>query len=426
MSPVSQSAVIGPLALSGPAAARHLRMVVLLALASFVILVFNPFSYFASPQRMDVYFGGETAPGNWTWPVGHTWTWEAEPFRYRIVFHGLVDGLAEVLALVLPHDLMTYWLALISVILATLVFAFAMLDRLVAALGASRVDRLFSIKLFVLMPPVHNAFVMPVQSKEDFLAYGILFAGMTAIVEGRWRAVIAWTVLGALTRETLLLLPGVFLVASQAPLRFRLGALGAGLAVFAGLRLVLGMEGYLLWRPENFDSPVLVAVSLFAIFGAFWLALVRASHLGLSALPGLPDVTASRVAALWRVFPLALAVVLFTHAFAARLFEIRISFILVPWAIIVLVPLVPALRRTIFGPAGLAVLGAMIVAVGMMEISGVETWFAGIEPRYIGPFRSRVWQVELVLQAGLALLILLSLRQTAQLRQPRTPQPLPK
>ena len=388
-----------------------MRLVLLLAFGSFVILVFNPFSYFASPERMDAYFGGEIAAGSWTWPATRTWSWEAEPFRYRVLFHGMVDGLAHGLGLVLPRDLLTYWLALIAVILASICFAFVMLDRFAATLGADQAERRFLIKLFVLMPPVHNAFVMPVQSKEEFLAYGILFAGLTALLQERWRAVMIWTVLGALTRETLLLLPGVFLVASAAPLGLRLGTLAAGLAIFVGLRLALGVESNFLFRPENFDSLTLVVISLVAIFGAFWLPVLRSAFSGLARPHAVADAPARRIDMLWRVFPLALAAVLLAHVLAARLFEIRISFILVPWVIIALVPHVPQLRRAIYGPLGAAVLGAIALGVGAVEISGAGAWIADLEQRLIGPFGTLVWRIEFVLQAGLALLVGLCLRR---------------
>jgi hypothetical protein len=63
---------------------------------------------------------------------------------------------------------------------------------------------------------VHFAFVLPTQTKEDFLGYGILFLGLRAILLRRHASVAMWSIVGGFTRETLLVPPAVyFLVAAD-------------------------------------------------------------------------------------------------------------------------------------------------------------------------------------------------------------------
>lgn len=384
-------------------------LLVLAGLALAVVCLFHPSSVFLTPARMDAYFGGATS-GRWEWPAG-SWSWQDEPFRYRLLFHGAVDLVAEAMAHVLPRDLRTYWLAYLTVTAATVVAAVWSAERFLEAAGIKRSARWLLLGLWVLMPPVHNAFVLPTQTKEDFLAYAILFLGLRAVLMGRSVEVLIWTAVGALTRETLMILPGIFLLAGQASLGWKAAALAIGLGIHAALRLGLGASGYEVVRAENFDTPWIVPVALASVLGFAWVALlprlanacVRQGEWLRGCAPKDP------VDRLMLALPAVLVVLLTTHIFMARVVEMRISFLTAPFALMALAPLASRMAALALSRSGLAAGLAFAMAAGALEISGVgPAMRAAVFPE-IGPFATRVWWAEAHLQLALAALTLVAM-----------------
>lgn len=86
-----------------------------------VIAIFHSQRVFRSPDSMDRYLGGEVSPGAWRW-VG-SWSAEILPFKYRVVFRGLFDGLADLLSSIAGRALLVCWSALVSVTIGAIVFA---------------------------------------------------------------------------------------------------------------------------------------------------------------------------------------------------------------------------------------------------------------------------------------------------------------
>lgn len=395
------------------ASLRH-RMLVAAACAGVgAALVLHPAGTFATPGRMDAFFGGETAPGSWAWTG--SWSWTVEPFRYRILFHGIVDGLAAALTLALPRDLATYWLALVASLIASVAFAGVALDALLERLNVPAPGRLLLLAAWLAMPPVHNAVVLPVQTKEDFLAYGIFFLGLRAALDDDVRAVAVWSVLGALTRETLLLLPGAFVLLASGHRGRRYAPLALAVGVHAALRLALGAEGYRIVQEENFGSGALVAVSLFLVLGYGWVALALWTpwqHVAAGVTSGLRRAVAARVttapgpADVARLLPFIALPLLVAHFAMGRIVEIRISLLIAPWALVA--------TWQGLGRAGAAArawqsyLGALLVLVLLvaLEASGAASALRASLNPHLGPFAPAIWWGEIYAQLALVAALL--------------------
>lgn len=377
--------------------------------------LFHPASVYRSPAAMDGYFGQEITPGSWSWPG--SWSSTEAPYKYRVLFKGLVDHLAEGLGLVLPHDLGTYWLALVIVTALSVVFATVACRRFLAAAGAGGRAQALLVAGWFLMPPVHDAFVLPVQTKEDFLAYGLLFLALTALLQERFRPVVLWTLAGALTRETLMIIPGVLLIGSRAPRGVKLLGLGVGVACHAGLRLGLGMTDYEVTRSENFDHALLVAVSLAAVLGYAWLvclprlgwgALRRDAGWILASLRGAGPGSAARQR-LEACFLPVLGLLVLAHLFMGRIVEVRISLLIAPWVLLMLAEGLERadLRRALPQAAVAAVV--MAAAILLAERAGLLSQLRGLVNPQIPGFGAQVWWLEaeaqLVLAAALAALL---------------------
>lgn len=395
---------------------NRLILIAMLSAAIGLAMIFHPISVYRSPFVMDAYFGGEVAPGSWTW--NGSWSWEQEPFRYRLLFHAAVDGLANSMAIFLPRDLTTYWFALLTILVASISFAAVALELLLRQCGYGQATRILLMVAWFLMPPIHNAFVLPVQTKEDFVAYGVLFLGLRSVLRGDLAGVLVWTCLGALTRETLLVLPGVFFLVSRRTLWQRASPLVLGLGVHLGIRAVLGMEGYQVTRNENFDSALLLPVSLFFVFGFAWIApaglVARAEPLKPLTLifqslrPSATEPGASADSTMQRLlstFPIVLILLLSTHIFMARIVEIRISALVAPWMLIGLAGLIAGrdLRLT---PMVLALPIAVALLIAGVEASGIAGRLGEIVQSEIHGFRGATWGAEFYLQL---LLLALSL-----------------
>lgn len=134
--------------------------------------------------------------------------------------------------------------ALVAASAASILFATFACDRFLRAAGLDFRGRLTGLLFWFLLPPIHNAYVLPVQTKEDFLAYGILFMGLRAVLLGQDRGVLIWTALGALTRETLMLIPLAYVLGSRAPWQWKVAAFVLGASIHVFIRAVMGISGY--------------------------------------------------------------------------------------------------------------------------------------------------------------------------------------
>lgn len=390
---------------------RHRLLAPLVALGFALVAVLHPESVIRSPEAMDRYFGGEVAPGAWQW-VG-SWSGDIPPFKYRVVFRGLVEGLASLLSLVGGRTLPVYWTALVVGTIASIVFAVVAAWRFLAVAGVrSACVRYAALGMWFCMPPFHNAFVIPTQTKEDFLAYGMMFAGLAALLQSRFRWVVFWTVVGVATRETMLLLSVVMVLGSAASPKMKVISFVSGLATLVGVRAIQGFGGHELIRPENFHG-VLIPVALFCVFGFGWLLVgARLAPARLRAdLGAVLDSIRSRTGGgspceRFEASFVPVAVLLLSlHVLAARIAEIRISFLLAPWLVLAAGRWLAGRtegRRWFRSVVGGGVM--MFVVVGLEWSGAMSAVRVAMNP-LIAEFGARVWwleiEVQMVLMAAL-------------------------
>jgi hypothetical protein len=124
------------------------------------------------------------------------------------------------------------------------------------------------------------AFSWPVHTREDTLGYIILLAGLGAIVRNKPLTVLAFSLLGVLCRETLLIIPFVYLFFSHYQKRStRILIAGVPIIVFLLVRVFVEVDDYygsgpfagLAWNLNNYRQ---VVGFIFITFGAFWIPFI--------------------------------------------------------------------------------------------------------------------------------------------------------
>ncbi|MEO9824283.1 MAG: hypothetical protein ABJF50_07710 [Paracoccaceae bacterium] len=384
-----------------------------------ILLHLVPGSTYATAEAMNVYFGTENKPGSWTWEHldQGSWAKEWEPFKYRIVFRGAVDLVAHFFLLTgAPKDIHTYWLAFMGISVLSHAFAIWACDQFLQAAGAKSRARLAGVGVWLLLPPVLFAYIIPVQTKEDFLAYGLIFLALRAMLKGDWISVVVICVLGAFVRETLLIISGLFLLGTNAPRKMKFAVLILPICIHIGLRLGFGVNGYQVFRETNLLSILLPLLALALTFGFGWVPLVRylamaqpiaAFRRGLSVfgLAKVPLLTShqERLDALRGAFPYALVLLFVAHFFMGRIQEIRITFLLSPFVLLALAEYFRArtvtLRALIAGSiAGICAAGIIVVLEAMGAMTALRLQMNPL----IDEFAQQKWWAVAYLQMILA------------------------
>ncbi len=395
-----------------------LVMAILIALA----LHLMPGSTYRSPEMMDIYFGNENSPGSWTWEHldRGSWAKEWEPFKYRIVFRGLIDFFAGFYFFFgADHDLQTYWLAFLTVSVAAHTFAIWACDRFLEAAGLGKMGRLAGVIAWLLLPPILFAYMLPVQTKEDFLAYGLGFLAFRAMLRGDYFHVVMICFFGAFVRETLLVLAGIFLIGTDAPRRMKIAALVLPIGVHLALRFTLGMNGYQIFRETNLVSIGLPIAAFAFIFGYGWFPLTKyllRANLGAPIIRGISILRHStapvsatldqRFDALRSAFPYALVLLLIAHFFMGRIQEIRITALLSPYVLLALIALFRDLswskKPVLVGLIASSATAMLIVALEALDIVGA--FRVQINPM-IAEFANQKWwamaYLQIILMVGI-------------------------
>jgi len=385
--------------------AGRLSIGVLLLLA-FAVAFAHPESFLRDPYDMVAYFGGSVPAGpDASWQG--IFRWDVAPFKYRVLFHLIVDGLATVMDLVAPSvsALARYHAAVVWVSAATFLAAGFTLDRLLGELGFDLTERLVGLCAWIALPPVHQAYVYPTCTKEDFLGYALLFVGLIGMLRASPKLIVVAALLGATTRETLLILPGVVLLRGPGSWPFRIACLLLSVAVVVGIRGLLGLESYGAlgqgWR-YNLAHPVASLVGLFFLLGFTWVPVLALAWprfryaLGDRLTPGQRRFLA--------LFPFVALALLAAQLVLGRMTEIRISFLLSPWAIALLLlalrglPLSSILsRRRAVGPL------VLLAAVVLVEASGLARLLRQGANRHLAGFSGRSWWGVLYFQLAIGI-----------------------
>jgi hypothetical protein len=186
--------------------------------------------------------------------------------------------------------------------------------------------------IFLSSPPVALAYVYPVHTREDPLAYLLVILGMIAVLRSEVTAVILISILGSLTRETTLIVPFVYLFYTKETLPVRFLVCLVSVSTMIGIRFFLGYQSYNSlvegWAFNLRRLPETI-LFLFMVYGVFWIP----------SLAGIYQRWKNRASLsyYWRILlsstPACLGLILGTNLIFARIREIRIAFLSFPWII---------------------------------------------------------------------------------------------
>ena len=256
------------------------------------------------------------------------------PFKYRLLFPAVIKASYDV-AFEHPSPsgfYQTYrfwsWLFYITSAMAM----FYLLDRVGFPLKYS----LAGTFTFLLLPAMLLAFTLPVHTREDTLAYTLLFLGLAFLVEERRIAFLGISLLGALTRETLLLLPLLYFFFSNDENWIRRFVI-AGLPgiVWLSLRLIIGQEKYDYWEGLrwNLDNPEQVIGFIFVTFNLCWIPFLLHLIFYGKTLKAEPR----RLRFFYRTSLFTLAILFITTFVGGIYNEIRLLYLFSPWIIIIFI-----------------------------------------------------------------------------------------
>ena len=254
------------------------------------------------------------------------------PFEYRLLFPAIVNGVWEMTT---QTNAAFYW-SYVGVSFAGGIGAALAFFQLLLALGFSSRLSLAGVVVFLLLPPFSLAYTLPVHTREDTLGYLLLCLGLLLMVRKQYAGFLLISVLGTCCRETLLILPFVFLFFIN-DLSFLKRALLAAwpVATWVLIRILVDtnrgvydpLEG--LWW--NVDNPVQVLGFAFITFGPLWLGWIQGRSIGLRTAVGNQCNYGIRLLA--RSAPAVLLLIMLTTFLGGIYNEIRLLYLGFPWVI---------------------------------------------------------------------------------------------
>lgn len=254
------------------------------------------------------------------------------PFKYRLLFSGIVKGSYKLVAP--SHDtglfFQTYrfW----SIVFYT--FSVVLMFWLLQVVGFPGIYAFYGALIFLLLPPMLMAFTLPVHTRDDTLAYAILFLGLIALSQERKMLFLLIAMVGVTARETLLLLPLLYIVFARDknPIR-KLTISGLPVLLWILIRFIPPSQGYdagegLRWNLANLPQ---VLGFLIIAFNVCWFSFIAyagnyRSHISASAGTSLEF--------FYRSAPFVLAVIVITTFLGGIFNEIRLLYLACPWMIV--------------------------------------------------------------------------------------------
>jgi hypothetical protein len=194
------------------------------------------------------------------------------PFKYRIVFSSIVKSTHHLFFQQGDSDgFFQVYRAWSLVFFVTSACAFF---GLLVSCGFSPGLSFAGTLIYLALPPSIMAYTLPVHTREDTLAYTLFFSGITFLIRQQRRQFALVSILGAMTRETLLLLPLLYLIfGKDEKISRKISILVISLAVWIGIRLGADGEPYDVWLGLrwNMNNPEQVIGFTFITFNFLWL-----------------------------------------------------------------------------------------------------------------------------------------------------------
>jgi hypothetical protein len=250
------------------------------------------------------------------------------PFKYRLLHKAIILGsysMARGYRLENDTFYFVYGIGAFSFHFLSILLFYYLLLKVDFAKNA-----IWGAAIFALLPPFLLAYIPPVHTREDMLAYCLLIAGIVATIENKGYQIAIFSIAGVLCRETLLLIPFVnlFFNLNQGILK-RLAIASISIAIFVGIRIYLGTEPYNHWEGLNWNlaHPIQVVGFGYLTFGLFWIPFIINLFPSKNSRPYSLKLIYNSAK---YVFPLVIVTTFLGGIFN----EIRILYLLAPWVII--------------------------------------------------------------------------------------------
>lgn len=191
----------------------------------------------------------------------------------------------------------------------------------------------FGTLVFLLLPAMSLAYTLPVHTREDTLAYTIFFMALIFFLKDQKVLFLLFAVMGALCRETLLLLPLLyFFFSKDNNILRRLFISGLPCAVWLSVRLLMSQQEYDVWEglKWNLQNPAQVVTFLFMTFAFCWLALFIKTLSYKRSIAHATEPVKFFLRSSW----FTLIIILLTTIVGGIFNEIRLLYLFSPWMIV--------------------------------------------------------------------------------------------
>lgn len=261
-----------------------------------------------------------------TWTLG-----DAAPFKYRVLFTWIIKGTHRLFFDYTNNTGFYYTFVFWSFIFSTAT-GIALYYFLKAVQFKEKYAFVGCI-MFYLSAPVIFAYIRPVHIREDFLGYLILILGLTYIIKNKSTGVLILSILGVFCRETLLIIPFIYLFFTKEKLLKRFIIALIPVALHLLIRLVIGYETYkilelgLMYNIRNFNQTLLFFYFTFGILWIpFFIDLFRQKSNKKNYLN-------NSLQLLHKSAPWVFILIFLSTFIGGRISEIRLLFLLFPWVI---------------------------------------------------------------------------------------------
>lgn len=286
------------------------------------------------------------------------------PFKYRLLFSSIVKTTYSLFSNgnnpILFYRTYKFW-SVVFYTTSALTFFW-----LLYFIGYRGYYPLLGSVIFLLMPPMLLAFTLPVHTREDTLAYTLLFLGLIAMLNEKLWLFLFIAVVGVVTRETLLLLPLLYFV-------FVKDSNWTRKLLISGLPVLLWIFVRLFWSPETYDvweglkwnlsNLRQVAGFLVITYNVCWLSFLIHLYFYRQNVSRTGN---NIVGFFYRSAPFVMSVILVT-TFAGGIFnEIRLLYLASPWIIVLFLDFIHnngSLLRKTFSHRSFTVYAAGMLAI---------------------------------------------------------------
>lgn len=252
------------------------------------------------------------------------WQLSADPpFKYRLLFSTLVKTTSHLIS---SHNskvfFKVYYVFSLLFFLTTVISLYFLLK----VLDFPLLWRTIGSASLAIFPAYSLAFTVPVHTREDMLGYTILCIGLIALYKRSFIFVLLLSILGVLTRETLLILPFVYFFYSDSAWLKKVIVVFIPISILIVLRMQDQSAGYDLWLgiKWNLTNIPQVLAFIYITFHIFWLFF---------ALACIAPTNNNKIVLIRKSAPAVALLIISTTLLFGIANEIRLFFLLFPWTL---------------------------------------------------------------------------------------------